>query len=78
MIKVRPAGERGKTRTSWLDSSHTFSFNRYYDPRYTGFRSLLIINEDLVTPGQGFGPRLEGERRRGDNALRSVLRFEKA
>ena len=29
MIKVRPAGERGKTRTSWLDSSHTFSFNRY-------------------------------------------------
>jgi hypothetical protein len=29
MITVRPAGERGKTRTSWLDSSHTFSFNRY-------------------------------------------------
>jgi quercetin 2,3-dioxygenase len=55
MIKVRPAAERGKTKTSWLDSSHTFSFNRYYDPRYVGFRDLVVINEDWVAPGQGFG-----------------------
>jgi quercetin 2,3-dioxygenase len=55
MIKVRPAGERGRTRTGWLDSSHTFSFNRYYDPRHTGFRHLLVINEDVVAPGGGFG-----------------------
>jgi len=55
MIKVRPAAERGQTRTGWLDSRHTFSFNRYYDPRYTGFRDLLVINEDMVAPGQGFG-----------------------
>jgi redox-sensitive bicupin YhaK (pirin superfamily) len=55
MIKIRPAKERGKTRTNWLDSSHTFSFNQYYDPRYSGFRDLLVINEDVVAPGQGFG-----------------------
>lgn len=55
MIKIRPAADRGKTRTTWLDSSHTFSFNRYYDPIYTGFRQLLVINEDFVAPGQGFG-----------------------
>ncbi|HEV2802267.1 MAG TPA: pirin family protein [Pyrinomonadaceae bacterium] len=55
MIKVRPSGERGRTRTDWLDSRHTFSFNRYYDPRHTGFRDLLVINEDMVAPGQGFG-----------------------
>ena len=55
MIEVRPAAERGRTRTSWLDSRHTFSFNRYYDPRYTGFRDLLVINEDIVAPDQGFG-----------------------
>jgi redox-sensitive bicupin YhaK (pirin superfamily) len=48
MIEVRPAGERGKTKTNWLDSSHTFSFNRYYDPRYVGFRDLVVINEDWV------------------------------
>jgi quercetin 2,3-dioxygenase len=55
MIKIRPANERGKTRAPWLDSSHTFSFNRYYDPRWSGFRDLLVINEDHVAPGQGFG-----------------------
>jgi quercetin 2,3-dioxygenase len=54
MITVRRAHERGTTQTAWLDSRHTFSFNRYYDPRYTGFRELLVINEDEVAPGQGF------------------------
>lgn len=55
MIKIRPAAERGKTQTSWLDSNHTFSFNRYYDPEWSGFRVLLVINEDYVAPGKGFG-----------------------
>ena len=55
MIQVRRANERGKTHTTWLDSYHTFSFNQYYDPRYTGFRTLRVINEDYVAPGQGFG-----------------------
>ena len=56
MIKVRPAGERGKTRTPWLDGNHTFSFNRYWDPRWAGFRDLLVINEDFVAPSSGFPP----------------------
>jgi redox-sensitive bicupin YhaK (pirin superfamily) len=55
MITKRPAGERGSTRTDWLDSHHTFSFNRYYDPRFEGFGDLLVINEDTVAPGGGFG-----------------------
>ena len=56
MIRVRPAGERGKTRAPWLDGNHTFSFNRYYDPRWTGFRDLFVINEDFVAPSSGFPP----------------------
>src|SRR5688572_31031876 len=55
MIIKRPAGERGQTRTGWLDSRHTFSFNRFYDPRWSGFRDLLVINEDFVAPSGGFG-----------------------
>ena len=55
MIKNRPAGERGQTRTDWLDSRHTFSFNRYYDPRWSGFSDLLVINDDRVAPAKGFG-----------------------
>jgi redox-sensitive bicupin YhaK (pirin superfamily) len=56
MITRRPAAERGQTRTNWLDGRHTFSFNRYYDPRWTGFRDLLVINEDVVAPASGFPP----------------------
>ena len=56
MITRRPAEERGRTRTNWLDGRHTFSFNRYYDPRWSGFRDLLVINEDVVAPATGFPP----------------------
>ncbi|QQS40503.1 MAG: pirin family protein [Acidobacteriota bacterium] len=55
MIKVRKAEERGHANYGWLDTSYTFSFNTYYDPEYMGFRSLRVINEDYVEPGQGFG-----------------------
>ncbi len=54
MITIRPSGQRGNTRISWLDSYHTFSFNHFYDPRYMGFRDLRVINEDFVLPAKGF------------------------
>lgn len=54
MIKIRHAADRGRTRIAWLDGRHTFSFNRFYDPAYMGFRSLRVINDDIVAPGGGF------------------------
>jgi redox-sensitive bicupin YhaK (pirin superfamily) len=54
MITIRKKDERGVSRYDWLDSRHTFSFDRYYDPRHTGFRSLRVINDDRVAPGAGF------------------------
>jgi quercetin 2,3-dioxygenase len=54
MIVRRPGEERGRTRISWLDSRHSFSFGEYYDPRHMGFGPLRVINEDWVAPGAGF------------------------
>ncbi len=54
MIEIRPSDERGHNKLSWLDSRFTFSFDRYYDPEHTQFRSLRVINEDVVAPGGGF------------------------
>lgn len=56
MISLRPAKERGHTRLDWLESYHTFSFDTYFDPKYHNFRSLRVINEDIVKPGGGFHP----------------------
>jgi redox-sensitive bicupin YhaK (pirin superfamily) len=55
MIRIRRSAERGHTALGWLDSRHTFSFGDYHDAEHMGFRSLRVLNDDRVRPGQGFG-----------------------
>jgi hypothetical protein len=55
MIRKRPAADRGHANHGWLDTWHSFSFARYYDPEWMGFATLRVINDDQIAPGTGFG-----------------------
>jgi quercetin 2,3-dioxygenase len=55
MMELRQADARGVADFGWLNSHHTFSFGRYYDAQQVGFSDLLVINDDIVQAGMGFG-----------------------
>jgi redox-sensitive bicupin YhaK (pirin superfamily) len=53
-IDVRKGDTRFHTRIPWLDSHHSFSFSRHYDPANTHHGLLLVNNDDVVRAGTGF------------------------
>lgn len=52
---VYRADTRGHNDHGWLNTFHTFSFDRYYDPNRVHFGALRVLNDDTVQGGKGFG-----------------------
>ncbi|MCX7619545.1 MAG: pirin family protein [Acidimicrobiales bacterium] len=53
-IDLRRAQDRFHTKTHWLDSWHSFSFNGHYDPANVNHGLLVVNNDDVIAPGTGF------------------------
>jgi redox-sensitive bicupin YhaK (pirin superfamily) len=53
-IDVRRRDQRFETSAGWLESRHSFSFARHYDPDNTHFGLLLVNNDDVVHADTGF------------------------
>lgn len=50
-----PSSKRGKANHGWLNSRHSFSFANYHDSSKMNFGLLRVLNDDVVSGGQGFG-----------------------
>lgn len=55
MQKIVKNSQRGAADHGWLQANHSFSFGRYHNPDAMGFGPLVVINEDRIAPGMGFG-----------------------
>lgn len=52
---LHKANTRGDANHGWLHSKHTFSFANYHNPERMHFGVLRVLNDDIVSPGMGFG-----------------------
>ncbi len=51
---LHKADTRGNANHGWLHSRHTFSFANYYNPERIHFGALRVLNDDIVSGGEGF------------------------
>ncbi|WP_411273606.1 pirin family protein [Daejeonella sp.] len=52
---VHRANDRGIQDHGWLKAAHSFSFAQYHNPSKMHFGLLRVLNDDIVSPGMGFG-----------------------
>lgn len=54
ILRIKKSANRGHVSNDWLDSYHSFSVAGYYNPAYLHYSVLRVINEDTISPAEGF------------------------
>lgn len=54
-MNIQKFNALGHMQNSWLNAHYHFSFASYYNPKRLGFGDLLVINDDIIAAGSGFG-----------------------
>ncbi|MGV8142275.1 MAG: pirin family protein [Candidatus Pacearchaeota archaeon] len=52
---IHRSSERGRSEIGWLHSRFSFSFADYNNSARSGFGKLLVLNDDIIEAGKGFG-----------------------
>lgn len=52
---LRPGPERGHSDQGWLQTYHTFAFDKHQDSKHIEWGALRVLNEDFIQRGRGFG-----------------------
>lgn len=58
MMKLRSVNHCGKADYGWLQARYTFSFGHYFDPDLMGFKTLKVLNQEVLAPNNAFQPRV--------------------
>ena len=53
--KIYKSENRVVASHGWLNSRFSFSFAGWYNPELIHFGMLRVLNDDIVSPGMGFG-----------------------
>lgn len=51
---IHKSHTRGHADYGWLNTHHTFSFANYYDADRIHFGALRVLNDDIISGGNGF------------------------
>ncbi len=57
MMTLRPVNHCGKADYGWLQARYAFSFGHYFDPDFMGFKTLRVLNQEVISPQSAFQAR---------------------
>lgn len=57
MITMRTENQCGKADYGWLQARYTFSFGHYFDPKFLNYRTLRVLNQEVLAPKAEFQPK---------------------